>query len=338
MDLDVVFVGTAASVPSAGRGLSSMLIRRGGERILIDCGEGTQRQLMRSTGLADLDVVLITHLHADHVLGLPGMLKTFGLRDRTEPLRIAGPPGLERFWRDMERVVGRLPFAVDLLQLGDGPVWHGDGYVIDAIRTDHGVPSLGYVLSEDDRPGRFDVEAARALGVTPGEDFGVLQRGGEVQVADGSIVRSDQVVGEARTGRRIVYSGDTAACSEVRDAARDATLLVHEATFLREDAERAAATSHSTALDAGLTAAAANVGMLALTHISTRYLPRAVEAEAREVFPNTVLARDFDRIDLPFPERGEPRHEPRGARPGRATAADDATLEPALDDRPQPAT
>jgi ribonuclease Z len=320
MDLDVVFVGTAASVPSAGRGLSSMLIRRGGERILIDCGEGTQRQLMRSTGLAELDVVLITHLHADHVLGLPGMLKTFGLRERTEPLRIAGPPGLERFWRDMERVVGRLPFAIDLLQLREGPVWHGDGYVIDGFRTDHGVPSMGFVLAEDDRPGRFDVDAARALGVRPGEDFGVLQRGGEVRAEDGSVVRSDQVVGEARSGRRVVYTGDTAACSEAREAARDATLLVHEATFTSEDADRAAATRHSTALDAALTAAAANVEMLALTHISTRYMPRVLEAEARGVFANTVVARDFDRIDLPYPERGVPVHEPRGARPARPVA------------------
>ena len=320
MDLDVVFLGTAASVPSAARGLASMLVRRGGERLLIDCGEGTQRQLMRSTGLAEIDVVLITHLHADHVLGLPGMLKTFGMRDRTQPLRVVGPPGIERFWRDMERVVGRLPYSVDLLQLADGVAWHGDGYVIEAIPTEHGVPSIGYRLDEEDRPGRFDVDRARELGVQPGHDFGVLQRGGDVTLDDGTVVRSSDVVGAARTGRRIVYTGDTAACSTVRDAAHEATLLVHESTFLQEDVARARDTNHSTALDAALTAAAANVQMLALTHISTRYAPRALEAEARTVFAESVVARDFDLIELPFPERGEPRHVPRGGRPGRDDA------------------
>lgn len=315
MDLDVVFLGTAASVPSAGRGLSSLLVRRGGERLLIDCGEGTQRQLMRSTGLADIDVVLVTHLHADHVLGLPGMLKTFGLRERTAPLRIVGPPGLERFWRDMERVVGRLPYSVDVLQVSSGVAWQGDGYVVEAIPTDHGVPSLGWRLDEDDRPGRFDLETATALGVRPGADFGTLQRGGEVTAEDGTVVRPGQVLGETRPGRRFVYSGDTAACESIRDAARHATLLVHEATFLLEDAERARSTSHSTAHDAALIAAAADVEMLGLTHVSTRYPARALLAEAADVFEGTFVARDFDVVELPYPERGTPRHVPRGGRP-----------------------
>jgi ribonuclease Z len=318
MDLDVVFVGTAASVPSAARGLASMLVRRGGERILIDCGEGTQRQLMRSTGLAELDVVLVTHLHADHVLGLPGMLKTFGMRERTQPLRIVGPRGIERFWSDLRRTVGRVPFEIELVQLESGRAWDGDGYRINAIATEHGVPSVGYVLVEDDRPGRFDVERARELGVVDVADFGVLQRGGQVQTPAGATVDPADVLGEARRGRRIVYSGDTAACAAVREAARDATLLVHEATFLSEDADRARTTNHSTALDAALTAAAANVSMLALTHISTRYPPRALLEEARAVFEPTVVTRDFDLVDLPFPERGGPRHEVRGGRPRRA--------------------
>lgn len=321
MDLDVVFVGTAASVPTAGRGLSSLLIRRGGERLLIDCGEGTQRQLMRSTGLADLDAVFITHLHADHVLGLPGMLKTFGMRDRTQPLRVVGPPGIERFWRDMQRVVGRLPYSIDLLQLAEGTAWHGEDYVVEAIPTEHGVPSIGFVLDEDDRPGRFDVDRARELGVEEGRAFGVLQRGEDVTLGDGRVVRSTEVVGESRTGRRIVYTGDTAACSIVRDAARDATLLVHEATFLQEDAERARATGHATALDAALTAAAADAHLLALTHVSNRYAPRQLAEEASAVFAPTVVARDFDLIELPFPERGEPRHVPRGGRPERTVTA-----------------
>ena len=319
MDLDVVFLGTAASVPSAGRGLSSMLVRRGGDRILIDCGEGTQRQLMRSTGLADLDVILITHLHADHVLGLPGLVKTFGLRDREKPLVIAGPHSLEQFWQAMRRtVIGTLPYDVEIVPVHHEVAWQGDGYRIEAIPTEHGVPSVGYALVEDDRPGRFDADRARELGVTDVRDFGVLQRGGVVTTAVGDVVRPDDVLGEHRLGRRIVYTGDTAACSAVRDAARDATLLVHEATFLQEDADRARQTRHSTALDAALTAAAANVQLLALTHVSTRYPPRALEEEATTVFERTVVARDFDRIDLPFPERGGPVHEVRGGRPPRA--------------------
>jgi ribonuclease Z len=267
------------------------------------------------------------------------MLKTFGLRDRTTPLTLVGPHALEQFWQAMRRtVVGTLPYDVEVVPVHHEVAWRGDGYRIEAIPTEHGVPSVGYALVEEDRPGRFDVAEARSLGVEPGEAFGVLQRGGEVTTADGTVVRSEQVVGEARRGRRIVYSGDTAACSAIRDAARDATLLVHEATFLQEDAERARQTRHATALDAALTAAAADVGMLALTHVSTRYLPRDLEAEARAVFERTVVARDFDRIDLPFPERGEPRHEPRGARPGRGSAGGDAAIHPAYEDRQQPTT
>jgi ribonuclease Z len=326
MDLDVVFLGTAASVPSTARGLSSMLIRRGGEQLLIDCGEGTQRQLMRSTGLVELDAILITHTHADHVLGLPGMLKTFNLRERERPLVIAGPPPVGRLLQDMRPLIGTLTYDIEL-ELGEGHVaWRGDGYHVRSVPVQHRGPAVAWVLEEEDRPGRFDVDRARELGVSPGSDFGVLQRGDEVTVADGSIVRPEDVLGEARTGRRIVYTGDTCACSAVRDAARNATLLVHEATFLQEDADRARITKHSTALDAALTAAAANVQMLALTHISTRYRPRDLEAEASTAFEPTIVARDFDVIDLPFPERGAPRHEVRGARSRR----DGTAVEPVV--------
>jgi len=331
MDLDLVFLGTAASVPTAGRGLASALVRRGGARLLFDCGEGTQRQLMRSTGLAELDAIFLTHLHADHVMGLPGMLKTFALRERSEPLLLVGPNHLKRFLRDSYHLIGTLPYDIEVLETAGGKVWSSDGASILAIPTEHGVPSVGYRLEEEDRPGRLDVERARELGVTNGPDFGVLQRGGDLTLDDGTVVRASEVVGEHRSGRRIVYTGDTQACEYVRDAARDATLLVHEATFLEEDAARARQTRHATAEAAALTAAAANVGLLALTHVSPRYLPRDIQAEARAVFPNTVVARDFDLVELPYPERGAPRFVPGGGRPERtaAPAARPAAIDPA---------
>ncbi len=321
MDLEVVFVGTAASLPTPRRGLSSVLIHRGGERILVDCGEGTQRQLMRSCGLHDLDVIFITHMHADHTLGLPGMLKTFGLRERTAPLTIIGPPGLQALFRTLQPLIGRQPYELDLREVAEGAGWHGDGYVIEAIPTDHTVRSVGMRLREFDRPGTFDVDAAVKLGVPHGPMFGKLQRGESVVVGDGREVHPSQVLGEARTGRTIVYSGDTRPSTTLRDAAMDASLLIHEATFLAADEQRAHDTGHSTARDAALIGAAAHVGMLALTHISTRYFVRDIVAEVRSIVPEAVVPRDFDSITVPFTERGVPVLNPEGGRVNLPSAA-----------------
>ena len=301
MDLDVLFVGTAGSAPSARRGLPATLVRRGGDRLLFDCGEGTQRQLVRSTGLVELEDVFITHFHADHVLGLPGMLKTFGLRQRERPLRVYGPAGLRALFGTLRPIIGRVGFPVELYELEPNEEIERDGYRIAAYETDHGVGALGYALVEDPRPGAFDPERARELGVKPGPDFGRLQEG---ETVDG--VHPDQVMGEPRRGRRIVLAGDTAPCEMTRLVAFEADLLVHEATFLDEEADRAAETRHSTARQAAELAAAAGVKMLALTHISPRYGVKEVRDEARAAFENTVVPRDFDRIELPFPERGEP--------------------------------
>jgi ribonuclease Z len=301
MDLDVLFVGTAGSAPSARRGLPATLVRRGGDRLLFDCGEGTQRQLVRSTGLVELEDVFITHFHADHVLGLPGMLKTFGLRQRERPLRVYGPAGLRALFGTLRPIIGRVGFPVELYELEPNDEIERDDYRIAAYETDHGVPTLGYALVEDPRPGAFDPERARELGVKPGPDFGRLQEG---ETVDG--VHPDQVMGEPRRGRRIVLAGDTAPCEMTRLVAFEADLLVHEATFLDEEADRAAETRHSTARQAAELAAAAGVTMLALTHISPRYGGKEVRDEARAAFENTVVPRDFDRIELPFPERGGP--------------------------------
>jgi ribonuclease Z len=315
MDLDVLFVGTAGSAPSARRGLPATLVRRGGDRLLFDCGEGTQRQLVRSTGLVELEEIFITHFHADHVLGLPGMLKTFALRQRERALAVYGPVGLRALFGVLKPLVGRVTFPVELYELAPNDELERDGYRIAAYSTDHAEGALGYALVEDPRPGAFDPERATQLGITPGPDFGRLQEG---ETVDG--VAPDQVMGEPRRGRRVVLAGDTAPSEMTRLVAYEADLLVHEATFLDEEADRAAETRHSTARQAAELAAAASVTMLALTHISPRYGGKEVRDEARAVFENTVVPRDFDRIEIPFPERGEPMLV-KGDEPGREPVA-----------------
>jgi ribonuclease Z len=278
-----------------------VLLRAGGERILIDCGEGTQQQLLRSIGLPEVDAIFLTHYHLDHWLGLVGMLKTFDLRARERPLTIHGPSGLHKLFATLRPLVGRTGYPLTLVELGRHDEVRFGSFTLSAFPVKHRVEAYGYAFVEDERPGRFDVEAARTLGITHAPDFGRLQRG---EVVDG--VRPGQVMGEPRAGRRIVLSGDTAPCQAVEAFAQDADLLIHEATFLEDERARARETSHSTARQAAELARDAGVRMLALTHLSTRYFPRDVREEAREVFANTVVPRDFDAIEVPFPERGEP--------------------------------
>ena len=312
MDLDVLFLGTAGSAPSARRGLPATLVRRGGDRMLFDCGEGTQRQLTRSIGLIELEEVFLTHFHADHVLGLPGMLKTFGLRQRERRLTIHGPSGLNDLFRLLNPLIGRLSFEVELVELEANDELEREGYRIAAYATDHVAHSLGYAVVEDTRPGVFDPARAKELGVAPGPDFGRLQRG---ETVDG--VEPGQVMGAARRGRKLVISGDTAPCDMTRLVGWEANLLVHEATFLDDEAQRAAETHHSTARGAGALAAEAGVGMLALTHISPRYGGRELRDEARASFSaeaggeaakRVIVPHDFDRVEIPLPERGAPLH------------------------------
>ncbi|HJU47612.1 MAG TPA: ribonuclease Z [Gaiellaceae bacterium] len=318
MQLDVVFLGTSGSAPTARRAPASTLVRRGGERLLVDCGEGTQRQLLRSeVGLAELEEVFLTHFHADHFLGLPGMMKTFALRGRELPLTVYGPRGLRELFTVLRRVFGRLTYPLALVELEPGDVQERDGYRLVPFRTEHGVDAIGYALVEDGRPGRFDVSAADRLGVPSGPARGQLQRGEPVALADGTLVTPEQVLGEPRRGRKIVLTGDTAPAASVVEAASAADLLVHEATFLADERDRARETLHSTAGEAALVAREAGVALLALTHLSVRYAGAAVADEARQLFPDTVVPRDFDLVDVPFPERGPPVLVPKGARRGR---------------------
>jgi ribonuclease Z len=307
MDLDVLFVGTAGSAPTARRGLPATLVRRGGDRLLFDCGEGTQRQLLRSVGLLELEEIFISHFHADHFLGLPGLLKTFSLRGREHPLTIYGPPRLGALFDAMLPVMGKTAFEVRIVELEPNQELWRDGYRVAAFAVEHRVLAYGYALIEDERPGRFDEQRARELGVTPGPDFGRLQEGEAVTGSSGE-VRPEQVLGEPRRGRKVVIAGDTAPAEMTEVVAHGADLLVHEATFSIEDAERARETGHTTARDAAELAKRAEVHLLALNHISQRYAGPELRDEAREVFPNTIVPRDFDRVEIPFPERGEPIH------------------------------
>jgi ribonuclease Z len=229
------------------------------------------------------------------------MLKTFDLRARERPLTVHGPPGLKRLFELLRPLVGRTGYPIGLVELGRHDEVRFGSYAVSAFPVMHRVDAYGYAFVEDDRPGRFDVEAARELGITHGPDFGRLQRG---EVVGG--VHPEQVMGEPRSGRRIVISGDTAPCQTVELFAQSADLLVHEATFLEDERSRARETAHSTARQAAELARDAGVRLLALTHLSTRYFPRDVRDEARAVFPDTVVPRDFDAIEVPFPERGMP--------------------------------
>jgi ribonuclease Z len=314
MDLDLVFLGTAGSMPTAQRAPAALLVRRGGDRLLFDCAEGTQRQLLRSSvGLVELGEIFVTHFHADHILGLPGLFKTFSLRGRERPLEVHGPRGLVDLLGSLKRVVGKLSYEVRVVELEPGDVLERDGYRLAAFEVAHGVPAVGWSLIEATRPGRFDVETADALGVPSGPARGALQRGEPVTLPDGSVVNADQVLGPPRPGRKIAITGDTASSETIVEAAWGAEVLVTEATFSEEELGRAQETMHQTAAQAAGIAQRANIGLLALTHLSNRYFGPEIAREAREIFPDTVVPKDFDVVEVPFAERGTPQLVKGGA-------------------------
>ena len=315
--MDLVFLGTGGSVPTARRSTACLLVRAGGDRLLFDCGEGSQRQMQRSTGLVQVDDIYVTHLHADHYLGIPGLFKTYDLGGRERGLRVIGPPGLIDLFKSLRRIFGGLAYEVELIELGAGEAVSYDGYEVRSFAVEHQMTAYGYALVEDERPGRFDPEAAQRLGVAPGPDFKRLQDGSAVKGSSGP-VRPGDVMGSPRRGRKLVVAGDTAPCEMTALAAHDAQLLVHDASFADEEAERAGETGHSTASQAAQLAADAGVDMLALVHISSRYDVGAVLAEAVETFDRAIAPRDFDLVEIPFPERGRPRLIEGGAKQRRA--------------------
>jgi len=307
MSLSVLLLGTSASRPTVERGVASVALVREGETLLVDCGEGTQRQMMRygvSFGLAD---VFFTHFHADHVIGVIGLMRTMALQGRTDPLHLWGPRGASKVLRSAERFgFDRLSFPVEVHEIAPGERIARAGYAMVPYAVEHrGAAAVGYALVEEIRKGRFNPERARELGIPEGPLWGQIHRGNAVTLPDGRTVAPSELVGEARPGRTVVVTGDTRPCDATREIACDADLLVHEATFGDEEAERAVETGHSTAREAAVVARDAGVARLVLTHFSARYSRDAgeLEREARSVFGSAVAARDGMEIEVPFRDR-----------------------------------
>jgi ribonuclease Z len=303
----ITFLGTSASRPTVGRNVSGIAVHREGDYMLWDCGEGTQRQMMRyQTGFAP-GSIFITHMHADHFLGLIGLARTLGLQGREELLEIYGPPGSRPLLEDALNLgVARIGFPVTVRELYPGDRVRREEYDVVAFEVRHGVPALGYALVEHPRPGRFDVDRARALGIPEGPLFGRLHRGETVEV-EGRVFRPDEVVGPARSGRKVVYTGDTRPLASTAEMADSAEVLIHDATFGEDEADRAHETYHSTAAQAAEIAQRAGVRHLLLTHLSARYSgnPGPLEAEARTVFAGTRAAWDGLTLELGYEEDDE---------------------------------
>ena len=306
MPLLVRFLGTAASRPTVERGVASLAIIREGQTLLFDCGEGTQRQMMRYGVSFAFEDLFFTHTHSDHILGLTGLIRTMALQGRTERLRLWAPRGAGKTLRQCISLGGeRTTFPVDITELEAGATLVRGDYRIETFAVDHGPStSLGYALVEEERKGRFNPDLARALGIPEGPLWGRIHRGEAITLDDGRVIEPSVLVGERRRGRRIVLTGDSRPCQATIDAAHDADLLIHEATFADEEALRALETGHSTAREAAQVALAAKARRLVLTHISARYSLNAkeLEREARYVFRNTTIAKDGLEIELDLTE------------------------------------
>ena len=310
--LSVTFLGTSAARPTVERNVSAMALVREGETLLFECGEGTQRQMMRYGVSFALSEIFFTHFHADHFLGVIGLIRTLGLQTRAEPMVLYGPKGAKKvLGQAIQLGVERVPFGVDIREVKPGDVIGSDNggngaprtaYQIQVFATEHGGGSVGYALREHERSGRFDPEKARAAGIPEGPLWGKLQKGEAVELPDGRKVVPEGIVGEKRRGRTVVFTGDTRPCAAVVDAAQGADLLIHEATFGEEEKERAKETGHSTAREAAQVALAAHAKRLILSHVSARYSISADELvkEAREVFKETIVAKDGMTVEVPF--------------------------------------
>jgi len=301
MSLHVVFLGTAASIPTVARALPSVVVKRKNEVLMFDCGEGVQRQMIRAgVGFHRKMKVFVTHMHGDHVLGLPGLLQTMSLLDRQNKLEVYGPVGIKAFVDAIKETVQFvLTFPVEINEIEEGAVCEEKEYEIKAAQTDHVIPSLAYALIEKPRPGRFNPKKAEALGVPEGPLWSKLQRGKKVETPSGRVVKPEQVVGKPRPGRKIVYSGDTRPLESLLKLAEGADLLIHEATFDDELLDKALEDGHSTPSQAAETAKKARAKRLILTHLSSRYKnAQSLLEQAKKIFPNVNVAEDFMEIEV----------------------------------------
>ncbi|MBI2568780.1 MAG: ribonuclease Z [Candidatus Schekmanbacteria bacterium] len=303
--MKITFLGTSSATPTLRRGLPAVALQRDGEVLLFDCGEGTQMQLQKvEVRPSRIAMLLVTHLHGDHVTGIMGLLMSLKLAGRTEPLIIHGPAGIKDYVLGSMRYLRlRVDFALSVEEVVPGDVLHRAGYDISVFPLDHTVPTLGYALEENMRPGRFNVERARALGVPEGPMWGRLQRGDCVLLPDGRTVAPAEVLGQPRRGRKIVYALDTAPCRDAISAAAGASVLIHDATFAPEEEALARQRKHSTSVEAAAIAQEAAVEQLYLTHISARYTHAApLMRGVRRLLPTARIAHDLMDVEIPLRE------------------------------------
>ena len=309
MSLSIRLLGTSASRPTVERNVASLAVVREGETLLFDCGEGTQRQMMRYGVSFGLEDIFFTHFHADHVIGVIGLMRTMSLQGRTETLRMWGPRGAARMLKRAEEFgMDRLSFPLEVTELDAGDRVARKDYAIVPFAVDHrGARALGYAIAEDDRKGRFNPDRARELGIPEGPQWGEIHRGRPVTLADGRVIEPSELVGAPRSGRKVVLTGDTRPCAATLDAAKGADVLVHESTFGDEEAARAVETGHSTAREAAIIARDAGVGTLLLVHFSARYSRDASDLgkEARQCFERTIVGKDGMELDVPYRDATE---------------------------------
>jgi ribonuclease Z len=300
--MKVVFLGTGGTIPTERRKHPALAIRREGEIFLFDCGEGAQTQIFKARlGIAPIRAILVSHLHGDHVLGIPGLLMTMTQSNRSQPLIVIGPPGIAKWIHHISEDLTFHPsFHVNVREAVPGPVLVCSQYQIHAFTLEHGITALGYRFEENERPGRFRVEKALELGVPRGTLWGRLQSGHTVSLEGDEQIRPQDVLGPPRPGLKIVYAVDSRPCSETVRAAFEADLLIHDGMFLSEDSNKAQARGHSTVNEAAQVASTAKVRRLVLTHLSPRY--RGEEnrflKQASRVFSQTTVAEDLLELEI----------------------------------------
>jgi ribonuclease Z len=323
--LQITFLGTSSGVPTRSRNVSSIALRlpQRAEVWLFDCGEGTQHQILRSeVKISQITRIFVTHMHGDHIYGLMGLLASCGLAGNPSRIDIYGPPKLDEYLRACGRYSQtHFSYPVKVHTVKPGLLFEDDEFTVHCQPLTHRVPAFGYRISEKDKPGRFDVERATALGIPSGPLYGKLKRGEVVTLPDGRIIHGADLCGETEIGRKFVYCTDTIYCDSAVELAQDADVLVHEATFAHQDAELAYQRLHSTSTMAAQTALTAQVKQLIMTHFSPRYAPGNpivlddLLTEARAIFPNTIMAHDFFTHEIP---RRQPAEEPKTALAGKS--------------------